>query len=467
MFESDVIATSEDPNATIKKSGNINLSTTNSNEYVVTVTAPDGFTKQSYKIYITREKGSNALLNNLVVKKGKLETVFQSNVLEYNWLVQKDSVLTKEDVIATAQDVNATITKTESITVTVDNNQDYIVRVVSEDGSTTTEYILHPVIDEASDNTRLVSLTPSVGTIEYSNDVTEYEIEVEPDVTEISFEAVPEDTKAVVEGTELKTLENGENIIIIRVTAEDEVTTRTITIKVKRGKAIEEIIPSESKILLDISEEKTITYTLVPEDTTMREVEWISDNESIATVDENGVIKGIGYGTTKVTLQSKDNPEVKTEIEVVVLRKKITSSIYQVEHEVEVAYTTGAESQDTVSAFKKNFENEESTLYVYDKEGNLVEDEETTIITTFMKMKLIIEGEEYDEVTVVLKGDLDGDGYVTMSDFSKFRRSMLMIIELNYIERRAADVVGDDDIISMSDFSKLKRYMLKIIDTLN
>ena len=61
-------------------------------------------------------------------------------------------------------------------------------------------------------------------------------IEVEDDVTFMSFAAVTKDPDATVTGNDFTALNYGDNTIMITVTAEDGVTTRTITVNIYRKK---------------------------------------------------------------------------------------------------------------------------------------------------------------------------------------------------------------------------------------
>lgn len=175
LLESEVIATPEDEKATVKKSANLVLLTTKDNEYIVTVTAKDGFTKQNYKIIVTRAKSSNDLLDNIEFKKGKLEESFSSTTFEYNWIVPPSTTLSPSDLIPTPQDANATVVITE------EENR-FIIKVTSEDKSTFKEYILNVTIDNDFD---LESIIPDKA--EIILDVNETE--------QINYTLNPADTK--------------------------------------------------------------------------------------------------------------------------------------------------------------------------------------------------------------------------------------------------------------------------------
>ena len=70
LLSQEVIATLEDKNSSISKPKIINLVTTNDNEYIVKVTAPDGSTTLAYTIHVNRAKSNIAKLESLKVNVG-------------------------------------------------------------------------------------------------------------------------------------------------------------------------------------------------------------------------------------------------------------------------------------------------------------------------------------------------------------------------------------------------------------
>jgi len=66
------------------------------------------------------------------------------------------------------------------------------------------------------------------------------------------------------------------------------------------GVKVEKIELNETELLLDLNEESTAIATLTPLDIDVK-VDWKSDNPAIATVTENGLIKGIAVGETTIT----------------------------------------------------------------------------------------------------------------------------------------------------------------------
>lgn len=78
------------------------------------------------------------------------------------------------------------------------------------------------------------------------------------------------------------------------------------TCKVFVRYSVESIKVSDKKIDLKQGETKTLTVDVSPKKATIQTVKWYSQDESIATVDENGVVTAVNKGTVKVYALSDD-----------------------------------------------------------------------------------------------------------------------------------------------------------------
>lgn len=63
------------------------------------------------------------------------------------------------------------------------------------------------------------------------------------------------------------------------------------------------LLPEEERVLLDIGEKHTVSLYTVPEGLTPSSVAWKSDNEAVATVDENGCVTALAHGTTLISAE--------------------------------------------------------------------------------------------------------------------------------------------------------------------
>ncbi len=221
---------------------------TGDNVVTITVTAEDG-SKTTYTVIINKAKSSNDYLKNITTNKGTLSPKFNKNTLDYKIDVDyKTSII---DLEAIPKSKKATLTYTFN-GVTVDDLSKLNlltgpnvvkITVTAEDGSTRTYRV---VINKAQapgvidNNSRLSSLTDSLGKIDFDPFVTDYNIGVSSDTDRITLNAIPSSDKATVKYTyngktvtDLNDLElaPGDNKVVITVIAEDgSKTTYTVNI---------------------------------------------------------------------------------------------------------------------------------------------------------------------------------------------------------------------------------------------
>ena len=114
--------------------------------------------------------------------------------------------------------------------------------------------------------------------------------------------------------------------------------------------------------------------------------------------------------------------------------------------------------------------NEAEYLHFYngDSEGNIGEeiDNDDRLIGSYVIIKLIIFGNEYDTVTVAVRGDVDGDGYVTAADASSLADAIKASKKFNYIETRVIDV-DLDSYCTVADQVNIANYVKGQITSLN
>ena len=164
--------------------------------------------------------------------------------------------------------------------------------------------------------------------------------------------------------------------------------------------SVDKIIANPTKVTVEAGRfAEPIEITLSPEEVEFKEVIWNSADEDIATVDQNGVVRGVAAGKTTVTVASAFDKNVKAEVQVVVKSPRYTL--------------------------------DESTWMILNPTDNvIIEDTNTVTITTEngvlggrnwknMFAMDVPEGDEDFVITAKISGGLNADyqgGFVTIFD---------------------------------------------------
>ena len=69
---------------------------------------------------------------------------------------------------------------------------------------------------------------------------------------------------------------------------------------------------NKTSLTLDVNESETLTATITPSNATDQDVAWSSNNESVATVDQNGEVNAVAPGTANITVTTQDGDKTAT-----------------------------------------------------------------------------------------------------------------------------------------------------------
>ena len=109
----------------------------------------------------------------------------------------------------------------------------------------------------------------------------------------------------------------------------------------------------------------------------------------------------------------------------------------------------------TVEALRKQFENED--LRLVDHNGTMLINSDK--VGTGTVVNLYLNGSKVDSITVVILGDLDGNGYVNTTDYLRVKAYLLGTFSFNAAQLAAADVDTSDSINS-TDYLRIKSHFL-------
>ena len=125
-----------------------------------------------------------------------------------------------------------------------------------------------------------------------------------------------------------------EGTVTITVTAGGKTDTRQVTV----GKAVANVIFTDSSVVTlytNGSGDKTaqLTPTVNPSDATNKALTWWSADETVATVDQSGLVTAVAPGTAEIYVRSQQKPSLQTHrtVQVVTLPESLTLDVEEVE----------------------------------------------------------------------------------------------------------------------------------------
>lgn len=255
----------------------------------VTVTAADGKIKAVCTVHVIRVVTDIALdKNELVIENGQT-AVLNATVTPADATDSSVTWKSSDESIASVENGTVTAKKPGTVTVSaVSSNEEVVAHCkVTVTQKPLSISIKEPdsMIDEGKSITLTVEYSPSYTTlkdVEWSS----------------SNESV-----ATVENGVVTAVSQGSATITVTSKANDEAkATFTVTV-VKRASGIK---LNESEKELYVSQIATLTYTIEPESADDKSVTWKSSDESIVSVNEDGVVSAKAAGTATVTVTTND-----------------------------------------------------------------------------------------------------------------------------------------------------------------
>ncbi len=402
-----------------------------------------------YKINIEKSLSSENKLLTFATSVGTLDKEFDKDINNYTITVPVGTTTTNfSGTISTG----ATVSGLDTINIAI-GNQTRLVTVTSQSGEINT--YTFTIVRNADTNATITNIVPTSGTLSptFQTEVSTYDLVVDGNITTISFNVTTASRLATVTGNKDIPLNPGNNKIAITSTAEDGVTKDVKVINIYRRKEITGF-SVEEEIDVPIGDDQLIEITFMPKDTDYTGLTYSVADTSVLTIN-NGVIHPIKIGTTTVTITSTRNSNITKTITVNIIQPNIESDTYYIFRENE--YITRMELGTTVATFISNLKNDPTQIHVYNKDG--MELTESDVLSSYYVVKLELNGKTYDELTLIIKGDINGDGKISVVDMSDINSYLLGLSTFDLFKKAAADLNMDDK-ISVVDFSNLNSFLL-------
>ena len=139
-----------------------------------------------------------------------------------------------------------------------------------------------------------------------------------------------------VNGNSITGLKRGETLLTIASAENPAVTARY---RVAVIQPVTRIAVTASEKNAAVGGTVTLTASYVPEDASIRRVKWISSNEKVATVDENGTVTGLARGNARISAVAEDGSNIRANINIQVIQNPETVQLDKAEVTVDVGRT--------------------------------------------------------------------------------------------------------------------------------
>ena len=465
------------------------------NVITVEVTAADGISKKLYTITYNIVKSDNAYLSKLTPSLGKID--FNKTTFLYNINVENNVDKISFDI--ETEDKNASIkVLSENFftpkTITVDNLKEgdttLEIIVVAQNGNTKTySVIIHRLSKELSSDANLSSLSVNGQTLnkEFNMNETEYSIgEIPYSLEKLTINATPNiDTSTLtylVNGNKQSSnvvdipKNNGNGAITVQVTAEDGKTVKNYKITYSKQASSNAYLSDLRVSSGELGFNKTKYSYIVNIDSDVNKVDLTSvleDNKSNMKI--NGTtytsphtytISPLEVGNTEVViLVTAEDGTFLTYKVTFVKKANISEVITSVKygHTIANGYIKTVKVNTTALELKDQLDNPNEYLEIVNSDETSVISDSDIVATGYI-VKLMINGEEKDRKTIVIKGDVNGDGVIDISDsigilghYLNGENSSKALTGAYFV---AGDMVEDSE-IDISDAISALQYYLK------
>lgn len=335
VSQTTISATTKDSNDTVSGIGTFDLEKGNNFFDVVVSNQNIPDVERNYKVNIIRGLSKEDRLLMIKVDGEDLED-FDPETYEYNYITNEYSLDLEFIKYAGVNEdyVNQKIEITGNEKFKLGNDNQVKIKVTSEDGSKSKTYIIN-VTRTVRKNAYLTSLSIDEGELnpEFVKEITNYSATVDYEVSSLIISAVKEDPNATVTGDGMVSLDVGQNVFDVVVTAENGTTTRTYRITITRlgnpNNYLKSLVIDDQEYTPEFDKE-TLNYNLqVPYEVEKLNISAIPDAETATVLGAGEVLlkQGVNYINIYVTAE---NGSIRTYTIKVTRKDPITSKLLDI-----------------------------------------------------------------------------------------------------------------------------------------
>lgn len=199
-----------------------------------------------------------------------------------------------------------------------------------------------------------------------------------------------------------------------------------------------------------------ITPNIQPSNATDKTYTIKSSDEKIVKIDNNNIV-GIEIGKATVTYRTTNGKEVSAVVEV----KKKEEQKYSIKNLniIEDKYILGLNAGTNLENITKNI-TLTSGLKIQANDINGVSINPSSVVGTGTKIKIVDSSNKaLASYTVIIRGDVNGDGKISSSDYVLIKNHIMKTSNLDDIKQLGADV-NKDGKVSSSDYVLIKNHIM-------
>lgn len=201
-----------------------------------------------------------------------------------------------------------------------------------------------------------------------------------------------------------------------------------------------------------------INAIVLPEDANNKKINYKSENEEIARVDDEGNLTGISEGKTNIIVTSEDG-NITKKVEVTVIRKLengeiiFDESLKITENEISGLENSNNTVDKIVNKIQTNY-----TIEIYNQSGQKIEG--NSLVGTGSTIKILDNDSLISQYNVIMYGDVNGDGKINSVDLLVLQRHILEIKKFEGVFLKAGNIRKNGKNPSSVDCLLIQRHIL-------
>lgn len=220
-------------------------------------------------------------------------------------------------------------------------------------------------------------------------------------------------------------------------------------------------------LTLQEGESYQILANIEPDDANNKNIKYISNNNDIASVNDTGQITAIKTGSANIKVYSEEDENINKIININVIEKISEEDLsFGPNIRVEGNEITGLDEDDrTVEKLLENIIiSDKYVIKIIDKNGKNLQGQD--LVGTGSKVQIFVNNSlDTQEVliceySIIVYGDIDGNGKINSVDLLKLQRHILGIEEIDFIAQKAGNINKNGKNPTSLDLLLIQRHIL-------